>query len=163
MFKLRDVPGYRFEHLLEHAAKAFPDIRFRFTSPHPKDFPEKLLETITSHHNICNHIHLPAQSGNTEVLFRMRRNHTREAYLNLVQRMRSMIPNIAISTDMMCGFCGETEEQFQDVIIHLSRQFLSLMKLDMIMHFYLPIPCGSELMPIGTIRMMSRKKLKRKG
>ena len=106
MFKLRDLPGYRFEHLLEHAAKEFPNIRFRFTSPHPKDFPIGLLQTIAKYKNICNHVHLPIQSGNTEMLFRMRRNHTRESYLNLVQKMREIIPDVGITTDIMCGFCG---------------------------------------------------------
>ncbi len=81
-------------------------MRFRFTSPHPKDFPDEMLETIAKYDNVCKYIHLPAQSGNTEMLFKMRRNHTREAYLNLVQRMKNMIPTLTLSTDLICGFCG---------------------------------------------------------
>jgi len=74
---LRNNPGVRFAELLEISAKAFPDMRFRFTSPHPKDFPDEVLENIAKYHNVCKYIHLPAQSGNTEMLFKMRRNHTR--------------------------------------------------------------------------------------
>lgn len=76
MYKLRDAPGARFSDLLDRAASAFPNIRFRFTSPHPKDFPEEVIDVISKHHNICKYIHLPAQSGSTSVLMRMRRNHT---------------------------------------------------------------------------------------
>ena len=83
-------------------------MRFRFTSPHPKDFPDEVLENIAKYHNVCKYIHLPAQSGNTEMLFKMRRNHTRQAYLNLVQKMKTMIPTLTLSTDLICGFCGET-------------------------------------------------------
>ena len=77
MFKLRDHPGARFADLLEQSALAYPNIRFRFTSPHPKDFPEEVLEVIKKYNNICNYVHFPAQSGNSDMLFRMRRNHTR--------------------------------------------------------------------------------------
>lgn len=127
MFKLRNQPGYRFADLLEVSAKCFPNMRFRFTSPHPKDFPDKVLETIRDYPNVCNYIHLPAQSGNTEILFKMRRNHSREAYLSLVNKMRGIIPNLALSTDLMCGFCGETDQQFQDVHLRLF-QTISLIK-----------------------------------
>lgn len=124
MFKVRSHPGARFADLLETAALKFPNIRFRFTSPHPKDFPDELLHTIAKHNNICKFIHLPAQSGNTEMLMKMRRNHTREAYLELVRKMKDLIPNLALSTDLISGFCGETDEQFQDVRLTLSRQYL---------------------------------------
>lgn len=86
-----------------------PEMRFRFTSPHPKDFPDPLLEVIASKANVCKQIHLPAQSGNTDMLFRMRRNHTRESYLNLVDHIREKIPNVALSSDFMVGFCEESE------------------------------------------------------
>ena len=66
--------------------------------------------------NICKHIHLPAQSGNSEILAKMRRGYTREAYLELVHRIREFIPRITLSTDLILGFCGETEEQYQDTI-----------------------------------------------
>jgi tRNA A37 methylthiotransferase MiaB len=105
-FKARSHPGARFADLLDQAAIKFPNIRFRFTSPHPKDFPDELLHTIAKHPNICKFIHLPAQSGNTEILMKMRRNHTREAYLQLVEKMRNLIPSLSLSTDLICGFCG---------------------------------------------------------
>lgn len=88
-------------------------MRFRFTSPHPKDFPDPVLQIISERSNICKQIHLPAQSGNTDMLFRMRRNHTREAYLELVNKIRNTIPGVALSSDFIVGFCDETGEQFQ--------------------------------------------------
>jgi tRNA A37 methylthiotransferase MiaB len=88
MFKLRDGAGARFADLMDQVSDAAPEIRFRFTSPHPKDFPDPLLEVIGSKANVCKQIHIPAQSGNTDMLFRMRRNHTRESYLNLIDRIR---------------------------------------------------------------------------
>lgn len=89
---------------------------FRFTSPHPKDFPDEVLHLISERPNICKQIHLPAQSGSTEVLNRMRRGYSREAYLDLVQHIRSIIPNIAFSSDFIAGFCGETEEEFNETL-----------------------------------------------
>ena len=81
MYKLRKDSGARFADLLGNVATEAPEVRFRFTSPHPKDFPKPLLEVINQHPNICKSIHLPAQSGNTEMLKSMRRNYSREAYL----------------------------------------------------------------------------------
>lgn len=92
MFKLRDGPGPRFAQLLDEAATKFPEIRFRFTSPHPKDFPEEVIETMSKHHNICKYIHMPLQSGSNTVLDRMRRNYTVEAYRNLINKIRTKIP-----------------------------------------------------------------------
>jgi tRNA A37 methylthiotransferase MiaB len=109
MFKLRGGSGTRFADLLDQVSDAAPEIRFRFTSPHPKDFPDQLLDVIASKANVCKQIHIPAQSGNTEMLTRMRRNHTREAYLDLIEHMRKKIPGVALSSDFICGFCGETE------------------------------------------------------
>ena len=91
-------------------------MRIRFTSPHPKDFPDPVLDAMASYPNICKQIHLPAQSGSTQVLKRMRRNHTREAYLDLVSRIRKRVPGLALSSDFICGFCDETEEEFEDTI-----------------------------------------------
>lgn len=93
-----------------------PEIRIRFTSPHPKDFPEELLHLINERPNICKSIHLPAQSGSTSVLERMRRGYSREAYLELVTRIREIIPDVALSSDFISGFCGETEEEHQDTL-----------------------------------------------
>lgn len=108
--------GSRFGELLERIATAVPDVRIRFTSPHPKDFPDDVLDIIKTYPNICNSLHLPAQSGNTNVLERMRRGYSREAYLELVEKIRNIIPNVALSSDFICGFCSETDEEFLDTI-----------------------------------------------
>ncbi|XP_035893775.1 CDK5RAP1-like protein [Anopheles stephensi] len=108
--------GLRFAELLSELAEAVPEMRIRFTSPHPKDFPRDVLETIAKYPNVCNSLHLPAQSGNTQVLERMRRGYTREAYLNLVKEVRTIIPNVTLSSDFICGFCGETEPEFADTV-----------------------------------------------
>ena len=107
-FKLRDGMGVRFAVLMDRVSDIAPEVRFRFTSPHPKDFPDPLLEVMASKANVCKQIHLPAQSGNTDMLFRMRRNHTRESYINLVEHIRNKIPNVAFSSDFIVGFCDET-------------------------------------------------------
>ncbi|XP_047337608.1 CDK5RAP1-like protein [Impatiens glandulifera] len=113
--KVKNV-GLRFADLLDRLASEYPEMRFRYTSPHPKDFPDELLYVMRDRYNICKSIHLPAQSGNSLVLERMRRGYTREAYLDLVQKIRSIIPDMGISSDFICGFCGETEEQHEDTI-----------------------------------------------
>ncbi|GLJ05396.1 hypothetical protein SUGI_0017520 [Cryptomeria japonica] len=113
MCKVKDT-GLRFSNLLDCLSIEYPEMRFRFTSPHPKDFPDDLLYLMRDRHNICKSIHLPAQSGNTNVLERMRRGYTREAYLELVERIRSIIPDVGLSSDFICGFCGETEEEHID-------------------------------------------------
>eukprot|EP00127_Corallochytrium_limacisporum_P003889 Clim_evm103s153 gene=Clim_evmTU103s153 len=102
--------GARFADLLYQVAESCPDVRFRFTSPHPKDFPPALIDVIAEKHNVCKQIHLPAQSGSDYMLQRMRRGYTRDAYQRLVMDIRSKIPDIALSTDMIVGFCGESEE-----------------------------------------------------
>ena len=114
MYKARKENGLRFAELLEEVAEIAPEVRFRFTSPHPKDFPDELLNVIATRANVCKQIHIPAQSGNTEMLLRMRRNHTREAYLNLIQKIKQKIPGVALSSDFICGFCGETEAEYED-------------------------------------------------
>ena len=116
MFKLRDGGGARFADLMDMVSDAVPEVRFRFTSPHPKDFPDSILEVIASKANVCKQIHVPAQSGNTEMLMRMRRNHSRESYLDLIDRIRSKIPGVALSTDLICGFCDETDAEYEDTI-----------------------------------------------
>jgi tRNA-2-methylthio-N6-dimethylallyladenosine synthase len=90
--------------------------RLRFLTSYPRDMSDKLIETIAGLDKVCEHIHLPVQSGNNEVLQRMRRGYTREDYLELVQRIRAAAPDLALSTDMIVGFCGETEEEFQDTV-----------------------------------------------
>lgn len=115
MCKVKNM-GLRFADLLDRLAVEFPEMRFRYTSPHPKDFPDELLYVMRDRHNICKSIHLPAQSGSSAVLERMRRGYTREAYLELVEKIRSIIPDMGISSDFISGFCGETEEDHQETL-----------------------------------------------
>ena len=95
---------------------AAPGIRIRFTSPHPKDFPKELIHLIAERKNLCKNLHMPAQSGSTKVIHSMRRGYSRETYLELVSYIRNVIPDMALSTDMISGFCGETEEDHQDTL-----------------------------------------------
>ncbi|KAK7406765.1 hypothetical protein VNO78_08396 [Psophocarpus tetragonolobus] len=108
--------GLRFSDLLDRLSSEYPEMRFRFTSPHPKDFPDELLYLMRERHNICKLIHLPAQTGSSRMLERMRRGYTREAYLDLVQKIRSILPDVALSSDFICGFCGETEEEHSETL-----------------------------------------------
>lgn len=108
--------GLRFSDLLGRLSLEFPEMRFRYTSPHPKDYPDDLLYLMRDRYNICKSIHMPAQTGSTTVLERMRRGYTREAYLDLVQKIRAIIPDVGISSDFICGFCGETEEEHADTL-----------------------------------------------
>ncbi len=88
--------------------------RVRFTSPHPKDFPPALLDAVSDHPKICKHIHLPLQSGNDRILAMMDRTYTRNEYLQLVNDIRRRRSNIVLTTDIICGFCTETEDEFMD-------------------------------------------------
>ena len=87
--------------------------RIRFTSPHPKDFRRPVIEAMAECAAVCEHAHLPLQSGSTRVLKAMRRTYSRERYLRLVEQMRSAIPDLALTTDLIVGFPGETEEDFR--------------------------------------------------
>ncbi|CAH2232373.1 jg15311 [Pararge aegeria aegeria] len=108
--------GLRFADLLDKVSAVDPEMRIRFTASHPKDFPDEVLQVISKRPNICKMLHLPAQSGSSAVLERMRRGYTREAYLRLVEHIRSVIPGVGLSTDMICGFCGETDEEFEQTM-----------------------------------------------
>ena len=108
--------GFNFEDLLSLVSEKFPNIRFRFTSPHPKDFPDRLLELIKSRGNICKGLHIPAQSGSTSVLERMRRGYTREAYINLIRKVQTLLPDASLSSDFIFGFCGESAGEFEDTL-----------------------------------------------
>jgi tRNA-2-methylthio-N6-dimethylallyladenosine synthase len=99
-----------FPQLLEKAAQVNPRMRIRFSTSHPKDLSEELLMTISQYENICKHIHLPAQSGSTRILKLMNREYTREWYMDRINAIRSILPDCAVSTDMISGFCTETEE-----------------------------------------------------
>ncbi len=105
-----------FAKLLEMVAQVNPLMRVRFSTSHPKDITDEVLQTIADHANICNSIHLPVQSGSTSVLDRMNRNYSREWYLNRIDAIRRIIPGCAISTDIITGFCGETDEEFNDTL-----------------------------------------------
>jgi tRNA-2-methylthio-N6-dimethylallyladenosine synthase len=107
---------HQFAHLMEAVAQVEGLERVRFTSPHPMDFPEELLRVIAKYPKLCKQIHLPLQAGSTEVLKRMNRGYTREEYLEVVARIRSIIPQAHISTDIIIGFPGETEEQFEETV-----------------------------------------------
>jgi tRNA-2-methylthio-N6-dimethylallyladenosine synthase len=111
----RDLaPGIRTEFgELLHACDAVPGIeRIRFTSPHPKDFREPVIAAMTECASVCEHVHLPAQSGSSRVLKAMRRTYDRSRYLRLVDRLRGAIPDLALGTDLIVGFPGETDEDF---------------------------------------------------
>ncbi|XP_061543139.1 CDK5 regulatory subunit-associated protein 1 [Phycodurus eques] len=108
--------GLRFSDLLDRVSQVDPDMRIRFTSPHPKDFPDEVLHLIAERENICKQIHLPAQSGSSQVLKAMRRGYTRETYLELVQNIRNIIQEVSLSSDFISGFCGETEEDHQQTL-----------------------------------------------
>jgi tRNA-2-methylthio-N6-dimethylallyladenosine synthase len=105
-----------FAKLLEMVAQVNPLMRVRFSTSHPKDITDEVLQTIADHANICNSIHLPVQSGSTSVLDRMNRNYSREWYLNRIDAIRRIIPGCAISTDIITGFCGETDKEFNDTL-----------------------------------------------
>ena len=116
LFKLRGGAGYYFADLVEAVSDISAELRVRFTSPHPKDYPPELLALMAERPNVCNQLHMPAQSGSSAVLERMRRGYTREAYMQLIDDVRSTIPDVAISSDFISGFCGETEEEHRDTL-----------------------------------------------
>lgn len=106
----------KFAQLLELTAKVNPELRIRFSTSHPKDMSDEVLYTMAMYNNICNHIHLPAQSGSTRVLEQMKRGYTRAWYLDRIEAIRRILPDCAVSTDIMCGFPGETEEDHQETL-----------------------------------------------
>ena len=105
-----------FAKLLAMVAQLSPDVRVRFATSHPKDMKDDVLLTMAAYPNICRHIHLPVQSGSNAMLEKMRRRHTREWYLERVARIREIMPDCAITTDVITGFCGETEADFEDTL-----------------------------------------------
>lgn len=105
-----------FARLMEMVAIANPNLRLRFSTSHPKDMTDDVLHVMAKYHNICNYIHLPVQSGNNEVLKKMNRGYTREFFMNRIEAIQRIVPECGISTDIISGFCGETEEQHQDTI-----------------------------------------------
>ena len=117
----QNVNSYRdgdtdFARLLLAVADAAPDMRVRFTTSHPKDMSDDIIEAIASRPNICRHIHLPVQSGSNSVLHAMNRKYTREWYLDRIAAIRRIIPDCGISSDLFTGFHGETEEDFEQTL-----------------------------------------------
>jgi tRNA-2-methylthio-N6-dimethylallyladenosine synthase len=105
-----------FAGLLERTALISPLLRVRFSTSHPKDITDEVLHTMAAHHNICKYIHLPVQSGNSDILEKMNRGYSREWYLERIARIRTIMPDCGLSTDIISGFCSETEAQHQDTL-----------------------------------------------
>ena len=105
-----------FADLLELCALAVPGMRIRYSTSHPRDITPKVIHTMAKYKNICNYIHLPAQSGNTRVLDIMSRNYSREWYMEKIEMIRGILPDCGISCDIIAGFCTETEEEHQDTL-----------------------------------------------
>ena len=117
----QNVNSYRtpegdFSNLLDEIAQIEGIKRIRYTSPHPQDIDEDLVKVMAKHSNICNNIHLPLQAGSDRILKRMNRTYTKQEFLNLVQMIRSIIPDCELSTDIIVGFPGETEDEFKETI-----------------------------------------------
>jgi tRNA-2-methylthio-N6-dimethylallyladenosine synthase len=121
----QNVDSYRWEspkgnvsfaQLLEAVAKISPELRVRFSTSHPKDISDEVIYTMAMYENICNHIHLPVQSGSSVMLEKMRRKYNREWYLERVKKIRSVIPDCGLTTDVIAGFCGETEQDHKDTL-----------------------------------------------
>ena len=115
------VDSYRWEdvgfaQLLEMVAQVNPELRVRFSTSHPKDISDEVIYTMARHENICRHIHLPVQSGSSAMLEKMRRKYDREWYLERVAKIREVMPDCGLTTDVITGFCGETEQDHRDTL-----------------------------------------------
>ena len=116
-----EEPTTNFAQLMEMVALVSPDLRIRFSTSHPKDMTDDVLEVMANYENICPYIHLPVQSGNTEVIYRMNRGYSREWYLDRISAIKRIVPDCAISTDIITGFCGETEEEHNETLSLMDR------------------------------------------
>ena len=114
--EMQKATAVDFDQLLEMVAVGFPKMRIRFSTSNPQDMHESVLHVIAKHNNICKHIHLPVQSGSNRILKEMNRLHTREEYMTLIDKIRSIVPNSSISQDMIAGFPTETEQDHQDTL-----------------------------------------------
>jgi tRNA-2-methylthio-N6-dimethylallyladenosine synthase len=113
----KDAPNLvNFAQLIEQVALVHPDLRVRFSTSHPKDITDEVLYTIAKYENICKYIHLPVQSGSSTCLERMNRTYDREWYINRVEAIKKIIPDCGISSDIIAGFCGETEAEHQETL-----------------------------------------------
>lgn len=120
-----------FAKLLEKVALVSPELRVRFSTSHPKDITEEVLHTMAKYENICKYIHLPVQSGNSRILQLMNRTYTREWYMAKVEQIRNIIPGCGISSDVIAGFCTETEEEHRDTL-----SIMAFSKYDMSYMFF---------------------------
>lgn len=114
--EMQKATAVDFAQLLDMCATAYPKMRFRFSTSNPQDMHEEVVHVMAKHHNICKYIHLPVQSGSTRILKEMNRQHTREEYIDLVDRIYKIIPEISLSQDIITGFPTETEEDHQDTL-----------------------------------------------
>ena len=105
-----------FSQLLDLVAQVDPSLRIRFSTSHPKDMNDDVIHIMAKHENICDHVHLPVQSGNSRILEMMNRGYTREWYINRIESIRKIIPNCGISMDIISGFCSETEQDHKDTL-----------------------------------------------
>lgn len=111
-----DLNIVNFAHLLDRVSHVAPDLRVRFSTSHPKDITDEVMHTMAKHKNICNYIHLPVQSGSSRVLELMNRGYSREWYKEKIEHIRAIVPDCAISTDIITGFCTETEEDHLETL-----------------------------------------------
>lgn len=114
--EIQKATAVNFAQLLDMVAKAHPALRIRFSTSNPQDMTEDVLHVMAAHKNICKHIHLPFQSGSTRILKAMNRQHTREEYIELIDKIREIVPDCALSHDIIAGFPTETEEDHQDTL-----------------------------------------------
>ncbi len=114
--EMQIATAVKFEYLLELAAITFPKMRIRFSTSNPQDMHEEVLHVIAKYPNICNHIHLPVQSGSNRILKEMNRLHSREEYMTLIDKIKTIIPDVCVTQDMIAGFPTETEEDHQDTL-----------------------------------------------
>ena len=114
--EMQKATAVDFAQLLDTCATLFPKMRFRFSTSNPQDMHDEVIHVMAKHHNICKYIHLPVQSGSTRILQEMNRQHTREEYMDLVDRIYKIIPEISLSQDMITGFPTETEEDHKDTL-----------------------------------------------
>lgn len=114
--EMQKATAVDFAQLLDTCATLFPKMRFRFSTSNPQDMHDEVIHVMAKHHNICKYIHLPVQSGSTRILQEMNRQHTREEYMDLVDRIYKIIPDISLSQDMITGFPTETEEDHKDTL-----------------------------------------------
>lgn len=112
----KDIEGASFASLLREIGKLPGKFRLRFMTSHPKDLTQDIIDAVAEHKNICNNVHLPVQSGSSRILKAMNRRYDRESYLALVEKIKECIPDVGITTDIMVGFPGETEEDFCDTL-----------------------------------------------